>query len=94
MRRGAAPEGKDRYNRGMESNNLSECPLIEAIPGKLSGEPVLKGTRVPAKLVAECLEAGETVAEVSYNYDLNPDDVQRFKSCLPPSCSLSPPHTL
>jgi uncharacterized protein (DUF433 family) len=52
---------------------------VEVIPGKVSGVPLLKNSRVPADLVAECLENGETVDEIAYNYDLNPKDVIRLK---------------
>lgn len=52
---------------------------VETIPGKVSGVPLLKGTRVPAEQVAECLDAGETVAEIAYNYDLRAADVLRLK---------------
>jgi uncharacterized protein (DUF433 family) len=52
---------------------------VETIPGKVSGVPLLKGTRVPADQVIESLDAGETVEEIAYNYDLKPADVLRLK---------------
>ena len=52
---------------------------VEIVPGKVSGLPLLKGTRVPADLVVESLNGGESVEEVAYNYDLNPADVLRLK---------------
>jgi uncharacterized protein (DUF433 family) len=52
---------------------------VETIPGKVGGLPLLKGTRVPADLVAECLDAGETVEEIAYNYDLEVAEVLRLK---------------
>jgi len=55
---------------------------VEMIPGKVGGVPLLKNSRVPADLVADCLEDGETVEEVSYNYDLNPLDVARLKQYI------------
>ncbi len=30
----------------------SECPLVEVIPGKISGAPLLKGTRLPVEAQA------------------------------------------
>jgi uncharacterized protein (DUF433 family) len=33
------------------------CPLIERVPGKVSGAPVLKGTRVPADTIVGNVEA-------------------------------------
>lgn len=29
----------------------SECPLLEVIPGKVSGAPLLKGTRLPVEAI-------------------------------------------
>ena len=43
------------------------CESVEVVPGKVSGVPLIKNTRVPADLVAENLEAGESVEEVAYN---------------------------
>ena len=57
----------------------SDYDGVEIIPGKVGGQPLLKDTRVPADLVAECLEAGETVEEIAYNYDLEAADVLRLK---------------
>lgn len=63
----------------MEANPYQDYDGVEMIEGKVSGMPLLKGSRVPADLVAECLDEGETVAEIAYNYTLNPADVLRFK---------------
>jgi uncharacterized protein (DUF433 family) len=52
---------------------------VEVVPGKVSGVPLLKGTRVPADQVIESLDAGETVEEIAYNHDLNPDEILRLK---------------
>jgi uncharacterized protein (DUF433 family) len=56
----------------------SDCPLVEVVPGKLSGLPVIRGTRVRADTVPESEELGETPEEIAYNYDLNPADVRRL----------------
>jgi len=52
---------------------------VEVIPGKVSGAALLIGTRVPADLVADCLDDGETVEEIAYNYDPKPADILRLK---------------
>ena len=57
----------------------SDCPDTEVIPGKVGGLALLKGTRVPADLIIESLDSGETIEEVAYNYDLSPGDVLRLK---------------
>jgi uncharacterized protein (DUF433 family) len=56
----------------------SGCDLVEVVPGKVSGVPLLRGTRVPADQVAESLDAGESVEEVAFNYDLNPSDIRHL----------------
>lgn len=39
----------------------SECPAVERVPGKVSGEWLFKGTRVPVKALFENLEDGAPV---------------------------------
>lgn len=39
------------------------CPAVERIPGKVSGEWLFKGTRVPVRALFENLESGATVDE-------------------------------
>ncbi len=44
--------------------NWTDCLWVEAVPGKVSGQPVIKGTRVLAESIPEnyfsALEAGYT----------------------------------
>ena len=54
----------------------SNCEIVETVPGKVSGQPILRGTRVPADAVVENFESGESVEEIAYNFDLNPDDIR------------------
>jgi uncharacterized protein (DUF433 family) len=35
----------------MASINWSDCPLVEVIPGKVSGAPLLKNTRLPVDAI-------------------------------------------
>lgn len=53
---------------------------IESRPDVLAGEPVLKGTRVPARHVAEMLRQGATLAEIVAEFDLSPDQVEAAAS--------------
>lgn len=46
----------------------SQCRLIEVIPGKLSGAPVVKGTRLRAETIVSNYEAGSSVEEIAANY--------------------------
>ena len=54
----------------------SGCEMVEVVPGKVSGLPVLRGSRVPADQVLENHDAGESVEEIAYNFDLKPEDVR------------------
>jgi uncharacterized protein (DUF433 family) len=51
---------------------------VETVPGRVSGVPVLKGTRVPADTIVESAELGETAEQIAFNYDLKLDDVRRL----------------
>jgi uncharacterized protein (DUF433 family) len=50
--------------------------MIEVGPGKVSGLPVIRGSRVPADQVLENHDAGESVEDIAYNFDLKPDDIR------------------
>jgi len=52
------------------------CELVEVVPGKVSGAPLLKGTRVPADGILENYRAGESVEQIAYNFDLDPKQIQ------------------
>ena len=51
--------------------NWSDCPLVEVIPGKVSGVPLLRGTRLPVDAITgnydcfrdEGLSPGAAIAE-------------------------------
>jgi len=48
----------------------SGCELVERIPGKVSGVPLLKGTRLPAATIVENAAGGVSVAEISDLFDV------------------------
>jgi uncharacterized protein (DUF433 family) len=41
----------ERRVRNMATLDWSDCPLVEVIPGKVSGAPLLKNTRLPVEAV-------------------------------------------
>ncbi|MBI4903874.1 MAG: DUF433 domain-containing protein [Acidobacteria bacterium] len=41
-----------------------QCPVVESIPGKVSGAWVLKGTRMPVSAIFENLEAGANIDDI------------------------------
>lgn len=44
------------------------CDLVEVIPGKVSGVPLIRGTRIPADIVVSSFEAGSDIEEIHENY--------------------------
>ncbi len=52
------------------------CETVEQIPGKVSGVPVLRGSRVQAETVVQSHDLGETAEEIAYSYDLSLQDVK------------------
>ncbi len=47
------------------------CPLVEVNPRKVSGAPILKGTRVQADAIVENYEDGSPVEEISENFAIS-----------------------
>lgn len=54
------------------------CDLVESVPGRMSGVPVVKGTRVPVEAIEIGQEIGQTPAELAYDYDLDPEDIRKI----------------
>jgi uncharacterized protein (DUF433 family) len=55
----------------------SECPVVEVVPGKVSGAPILKHSRVTADAVLESHQLGESVEDIAYSFELDPDDIRK-----------------
>ncbi|HLQ51770.1 MAG TPA: DUF433 domain-containing protein [Terriglobales bacterium] len=47
----------------------SQCPVVESVPGKVSGAWVFRGTRIPVSAVFENLEDGLTIDEITRMFD-------------------------
>lgn len=47
----------------------SQCPAVERVPGKMSGDWVLKGTRMPVSAIFENLEAGASLNDILEWFD-------------------------
>jgi len=54
----------------------SGCEVVEIVPGKVSGVPLIRHTRVPVDQVIASKDGGETIEEIAYNYDLNPEEIR------------------
>ncbi len=60
----------------MAALDWSQCPVVETIPGKVSGAWVFKGTRTPVAVVFENLEDGMTIDEVMAQFPVSRDQVK------------------
>jgi len=57
------------------------CELVERIPGKVSGRPVIRGTRILADTIVQDAELGSPLEEILDNYpDLPLAMIQRLIS--------------
>jgi uncharacterized protein (DUF433 family) len=56
----------------------ADCELVERIPGKVSGRPVIRGTRIT---IVQDAELGSPLEEIQENYpDLPPAVIQQLIS--------------
>jgi uncharacterized protein (DUF433 family) len=39
------------------------CPIVEQVPGKAGGEPVVKGTRILADVIVQEFDSGSPIEE-------------------------------
>lgn len=53
----------------------SQCPAVESVPGKRSGDWVFKDTRMPVATVFENLEAGLTIDEVMQEFGVTREQI-------------------
>ena len=55
------------------------CKLVERVPGKVSGRPVVRGTRILADTIVQDAELGSPLEEIHENYpDLPLTAIQRL----------------
>lgn len=54
--------------------NWLDCPVIEQVPGKLSGAPLIKGSRVRPNDILNNLDLTER--EIAEEFGLRPEDVR------------------
>ena len=46
----------------------TDCAFVERIPGKVGGQPVIKGTRIRAQTIIDNDEAGSPIEEIQENW--------------------------
>jgi uncharacterized protein (DUF433 family) len=55
------------------------CELVEIVPGKVSGQPIVKGTRILADTIEQYYEFGSPVAEIREDFpSLSEDTIIRM----------------
>lgn len=65
----------------------SDCSLVEVNPRKVSGAPILKGTRVQADSIVQNYEGGESVEDIAYNFSIPEDSVRELLTYAAPVAS-------
>ena len=57
----------------------TKCELIECVPGKVSGRPVVRGTRIMPEAIVGSYELGETIEELREGFPtLSTAQIQRL----------------
>jgi len=46
----------------------SGCDLVEVVPGKVSGQPVVKGTRILAETIEQYSQRGASIEEIREDF--------------------------
>jgi uncharacterized protein (DUF433 family) len=46
----------------------TRCELIECVPGKVSGRPVVRGTRIMPEAIVGSYDLGETIEELHQGF--------------------------
>jgi uncharacterized protein (DUF433 family) len=55
------------------------CELVERVPGKVSGRPIIRGTRILADTIVQDSELGSPLEEIHENYpDLSITEIQQL----------------
>lgn len=55
------------------------CDLIEQVPGKVSGRPIVRGTRILPDAIVGSYDLGETIEELSEGFpSLSVEQIKRL----------------
>lgn len=54
----------------------TDCPIVEINPRKVSGTPILKGSRMPADGVVENYLGGSPIDEIADNFEILEADIR------------------
>jgi uncharacterized protein (DUF433 family) len=64
-----------------ERIDWSGCPLVEIKPGVQSGDPVLRGTRMPASAIVDNFDYGVSVCEIAEQFEVPADRIEAISTC-------------
>ena len=53
----------------------AQCPVVESVPGKVSGAWVLRDTRMPVSAIFENLQAGASIDDIMEWFDVSREQV-------------------
>jgi uncharacterized protein (DUF433 family) len=60
------------------------CELLEQIPGKVSGRPIVRGTRILRDAIVDSYDLGETIDELREAFpSLSVAEIKRLIDCCP-----------
>ncbi len=62
--------------------DLTKCPVLERIPGKVSGVWLFKGTRLPLWVVLDNLSSGASLDEVADWFEVDRKKVEAVLAFL------------
>lgn len=69
----------------------SKCPLVEIDPSRVSGRPVLKGTRMPVEDLIANYEYGVSIREISVQFQVPEQAVRELLKYVERRHSLARP---
>jgi uncharacterized protein (DUF433 family) len=68
----------------------SQCPIVESIPGKVSGAWVLKDTRMPVQIIFDNLAAGMDLEEVMDQFSVTRDQINALMKFITHTLDKAP----
>jgi uncharacterized protein (DUF433 family) len=74
----------------MAALDWSQCPIVESIPGKVSGAWVLRGTRTPVKVLFENLESGMDIDELIEQFPVTREEIDSLMAFVARSLEKEP----
>jgi len=55
-------------NAATSEIDWTQCELIERVPGKVSGRPIVRGTRILPEAIVNSYDAGDSLDLIHENY--------------------------